>query len=231
WRSAWEWPLPDEKPTRFYLHARAIDRQDGLLSQKPPKANPGRIEYTVDYSTTSGTSNRWRNAHGGPGAYSDMNPNDLKGLHFTSAPLTHDVEITGHPVAKLWINTNAEDGDFFVYLEEVDSEGYSHYITEGSLRVTHRSLSEPDYDYLGLPYHRSYKADMTPLTGEPMLLEIDLLPTSNIFDKGNRIRVTITCADRDNLETPVVDPPPIVTLECNPELASSIVLPIIEHRK
>ncbi len=74
WQSAWEWPLPEEQRTRFYLHARAVDRHDGLLSRKQPKPNPGRIEYTIDYSTTSGKSNRWRNAYGGPGAYSDMTP-------------------------------------------------------------------------------------------------------------------------------------------------------------
>lgn len=231
WRTAWEWPLPDEQRIRFFLHARAVDRHDGLLSRKLPKPNPGRIEYTIDYSTTTGKSNRWRNAHGGPGAYSDMTPNDLKGLHFTTAPLTEDVEITGHPVAKLWVNSTTDDGDFFVYLEEIDTDGYSHYITEGSLRASHRSLNDPGYDYLGLPYHRSYAADVTPLPGEPTLLEIDLHPTSNIFDKGNRIRVTITCADRDNLETPIVDPIPVVTLDCNPERASSIVLPIIPHRE
>lgn len=231
WQSAWEWPLPEEQRIQYYLHARAVDRHDGLLSRKQPKPNPGRIEYTIDYSTTSGKSNRWRNAYGGPGAYSDMAPNDLKGLHFTTAPLSEDVEITGHPVAKLWVNSTTDDGDFIVYLEEVDAEGYSHYITEGSLRASHRSLSVPGYDYLGLPYHRSYAADVKPLTGEPTLLEIDLQPTSNIFDKGHRIRVTITCADRDNMETPIVDPIPIVTLDCNPERASSIVLPIIPHRE
>ena len=62
-------------------------------------------------------------------------------------------------------------------------------------------------------------------------LDFDLLPTANLFDAGHRIRVTITCADSDNQETPVLDPAPVVTLFCNPDHPSSIVLPIIPARE
>ncbi len=227
WRTAQQWPLPQRQPTMFYFHALAEDRTDGLLSRRTPKPNPGHIEYLVDYSTTTGESNRWRNAHGGPGSYSDMTPNDQKGLSFTSAKLETDVEITGHPVVSLWIESTADDGDFFVYLEEIDAQGVSNYVTEGSLRVSHRRTSEPPYDYLGLPYHRSYQDDIEPLLREPVQLEFDLHPTSNLFDAGHRIRVTITCADRDNQQTPQVDPPPTVYLFCGPDRPSSIMLPII----
>jgi putative CocE/NonD family hydrolase len=198
-----------------------------LLTRESPKVHPCQIEYEVDYSTTTGKSNRWRNAHGGPGTYSDMTPNDEKGISFTSAPLAGDVEITGHPAVNLWIMSSAQDGDFFVYLEEVDSEGISHYITEGALRASHRQTSAADYDNFGLPYHRSFADDLKPLASSPVRLEFDLHPTSNLFDEGHRIRVTITGADRDNQDTPVLDPVPRITLYCQPDRASSIVLPII----
>jgi len=228
WRTAERWPLPQERRTTYFLHARAADRRDGLLSRDEVKPNPGRIEYTVDYATTTGLSNRWRNAHGGPGNYSDMTPNDEKGLSFTTAELAEDVIVAGHPVVTLWIESSADDGDFFVYLEEVDAEGFSQYITEGCLRASHRAVSKAPYDYLGLPYHRSYASDLSPLPdGEPVKLEWDLHPTANLFDAGHRIRVTITCADADNQDTPVLDPPPLVTLHCAPDRPSGIVLPII----
>jgi hypothetical protein len=35
------------------------------------------------------------------------------------------------------------------------------------------------------------------LGNEPVELVFDLLPTSYVFDAGHRIRVTITCADKD----------------------------------
>lgn len=227
WRTAESWPLPNEKRTTFHFHARAADRTDGLLSTKPARKNPGRIEYVVDYSTTTGESNRWRNAHGGPGAYGDMTPNDEKGIHFTTAVLAADTEVTGHPVVKLWVQSTADDGDFFAYLEEVDTKGVSNYVTEGALRASHRRTSKAPYDTFGLPYHRSFETDMEPIADTPVLLEFDLHPTANLFDAGHRIRVTITCADRDNQETPILNPAPTITLHCRPEMPSSIVLPVI----
>ena len=104
----------------------------------------------------------------------------------------------------------------------------SYYVTEGCLRASHRSIVEPTFDNLGLPYHRSFKEDIEDLLDESVELVFDLLPTSNIFDKGHRIRVTITCADVDNTLTPKIDPPPEVYILRNQIYPSHIVLPIIE---
>lgn len=56
-------------------------------------------------------------------------------------------------------------------------------------------MADPGYDYLGMPWHRSFAADIVPFPkGEPVELAFDLFPTSNLFDAGHRIRVTITPA-------------------------------------
>ncbi len=105
---------------------------------------------------------------------------------------------------------------------------HSHYITEGTLRASHRAISEPPHDHLGLPYHRSFAEDLADLpAGEPVELVFDLHPTSNIFDQGHRIRVTITFADRDNTQTPELSPAPTVSIYRNADYASYIILPII----
>jgi putative CocE/NonD family hydrolase len=141
------------------------------------------------------------------------------------------VEVTGHPIAHLWIATSAPDLDVFVYLEKVDSEGKVAYVTEGALRASHRALSKAPYDNLGLPYHRSYKKDITPIpAGEPVELVFDLLPTSRLFHKDSCIRVTISCADADNFETPVLDPAPEIRLLRNAAHASYVELPVIPDR-
>ena len=127
------------------------------------------------------------------------------------------------------INLEISDGDFFVYLEEVDGEGSSHYISEGTLRASHRALNEPYYDNLGLPFHRSHKKDIVDLNpGEPTELAFDLQPTSNVFNAGNRIRITITCADKDNAQTPELSPPPTISVFRNSQQASYIMLPVID---
>lgn len=70
-----------------------------------------------------------------------MQTNDQKALTYTSPPLQSDTEVTGHPIATLCFVTDASDLDFFVYLEEVKSSE-STYVTEGSLRASHRALAK-----------------------------------------------------------------------------------------
>lgn len=146
---------------------------------------------------------------------------------YTTVPLQADLEVTGHPVAHLWVTSNTEDADFIVYLEEVHPDGHSQYVTEGKLRASHRKLSEPPYDFLGLPWHRSFEADVMPLPEGPVELVFDLLPTSNLFDAGNRIRVTVSGADDDSVNVLRFTPPPVLTVYREPERASRIVLPVI----
>ena len=106
-------------------------------------------------------------------------------------------------------------------------EGISHYITEGTLRASHRATMEPPFEYMGLPWHRSFEEDVSEVPSEPVKLVFDLHPTSNIFDAGNRIRITITCADQGNFLTSELSPPPNVTVYRNNRYASYIKLPCI----
>lgn len=231
WRQTWEWPLPQEKPTPYYFHegkSQSVNSvNDGILRPDPPGRASGEDDYTADYSTTSGKETRWTNGYGGGFNYPDMTANDEKGLTYTTLPLDSDLEVTGHPVIHLWVTSTAEDADLFAYLEEVDATGHSHYITEGQLRTSHRSTSPPPYENFGLPFHSSYAEDMSPLPEEPAELVFDLLPFSNIFDTGHRIRVTLTCADKDTALTPELSPPPLMSLFRNADFPSHIVLPVI----
>jgi putative CocE/NonD family hydrolase len=235
WHSAWNWPLPEEEPTNYYFDgtkAGSVDSvNDGSLSLAMPAARAGVDEYLVDYSATTGPATRWT---AGYDLVSPIYPttlmfNDEKGLTYTTPPLETEVEVTGHPVVHLWVTSTASDGDFFVYLEDIAEGKYSRYVTEGNLRASHRAISSAPFEYLGLPYHRSYAEDATDLTSQPVELVFDLLPTSYVFATGHRIRVTITCADRDNAQTPQLDPPPTVQLYRDADHASFIELPIIPN--
>lgn len=63
--------------------------------------------------------------------------------------------------------------------------------------------------------------------GEPAELCFDLQPTSVVFRAGHRIRVTVTCADKDTFATPVLDPAPEVSVLRGGTRASRIVLPVV----
>ena len=229
WQSAWEWPLPEEERTDFYFAKGRTgtvgSANDGALRLDP--GTDGVDEYTVDYTATMGFENRWVNTHGGPSGYPDLTENDTKGLTYTTPPLDEDLEVTGHPVVNLWVTSSADDGDFFVYLEEVDAEGRSDYVSEGVLRASHRAVREVPFDDFGLPHHRSNEKDAEPLPDHPVQLAIDLHPSSNVFDAGHRLRITITGADADNNLTPKRSPAPRVRLYRDGERRSHVTLPVI----
>jgi len=219
WRTATEWPPAGVVRTDYYLH-------DGVLSVDAAPAR-GSDEYVVDYTTTSGRSSRWVNGYGGDFGYEPLTGNDSKGLTYTTAPLAEDLEMTGHPVAHLYVTSTHPDGDFFVYLEDVDELGESHYVTEGVLRASCRTLGDPPFDYLGLPYHRCTEDSREDLPSVPVPLVIDLHPTSFVFAAGRRVRVTITCCDRDNASTPVCQPPPVVRVHRGARCPSRLELPVM----
>jgi putative CocE/NonD family hydrolase len=232
WRTAEEWPVREAANVSYYLgggpSGSVASVNDGALETVAPRGNADLDEYRVDYSTTSGKTSRWDNAVGGGFGYADMTENDRKSLTYTTAPLTEDLNVTGHPVVHLWVSSTAKDGDFFVYLEEVDKGGASNYVSEGSIKASHRALGAPYYDDLGLPFHRSHAEDAEPLQpGRPVELVFDLQPTSNLFEAGNRVRVTVAGADADNATPSSENPPPTVTIYREKGMASYIALPVV----
>ncbi|MDX1394454.1 MAG: CocE/NonD family hydrolase [Gemmatimonadota bacterium] len=232
WESAESWPPPAE-PFELRFAAGPTGSVDS--------ANDGRLvrvdavfddrgvdEYTVDTTTTTGTTTRWDNAVGAAPVmvYPDLRETDARALTYTTDPLDVDLTVTGHPVATLWVTSSAGDADFFVLLEEVYPDGRSRYVTEGVLRASHRATAPAPWDNLGLPFHRSFESDVSPLPeGEPAELELDLHPTSTVFNAGNRLRVTVMGADADNTEERYATPP-TVGLHRGPGTPSGIVLPV-----
>jgi putative CocE/NonD family hydrolase len=219
------WPPANSHPVAYYfgdgLTGSVDSINDGLLSTVA--STSGTDRYKVDYTTSSGPKSRWV---GGPPSYPDMIANDRKALTYTTAALTDDIEIAGHPIVHLWIECSADDIDLFAYLEELEPNGRSTYITDGCLRASHRRLNKPPHHRMGLPYHRSFAQDKELLPDEPCELVFDLYPTATLFEAGHRIRLSITCADHDNNQTPKVNPAPQVMVYRKPEMPSRILLPI-----
>jgi putative CocE/NonD family hydrolase len=201
---------------------------DGSLSPNLLETASAMDTYTVDYTTTMGPKSRWGAvdvAH----EYPNLNNNDAKALTYTTSPLEGDLEVTGHPVVHLWLNTQAPDLDVFVYLEEVSASGKSIYITEGILRASHRELAQPPFNNLGLPYQSHFEVHQLPIPeGEPFEMVFYLLPTSFQFHVGSRIRITVAFADTGNFDTPILNPAPQLQLLRDPAHPSYVELPINE---
>jgi putative CocE/NonD family hydrolase len=227
WRSSRQWPIPNRRRVEFYFQsarklATKLDDDSTVL-----RSTEGQDKYIIDYRASSGTDTRWANVYGGPFGYKDSSRISRYGLSYTSQPLSSEIEVVGHPVVKIWTSCTAPDCDVFAYLEKVNADGHSEYVTEGRLRASHRALATACFDNIDLPYHRSYKSDVQPLSDKTELLCFDMFPTAYLFPIGSRLRVTIVGADRDNARTPIVAPAPEITIYRTQQYRSHISLPVI----
>jgi hypothetical protein len=151
--------------------------------------------------------------------------------------LEQDTEVTGHPIVYLWVSSSADNGDFYLYLEDIDELGEAYYVTEGHLRANFAGLvSSTDILPSGanidvkpdLPWHGFKQSDYVDgvfTGGIKVEIVIDLQPTSWVFKKGHRIRVSIAGAD-----WPTFDLHPMLSPTNNPSDPVNIVPTITVYR-
>ena len=237
WMSADQWPPKSSAMCDYYFSqsaSGAIDSvNDGSLKLASPGSSSGGDHYVIDLTTTTGSKSRWDNAVGQGGLdYGDLTENDRKCLTYTSQPLAEDLTITGHPIATLLVSSDLIDCNVHVLLEEVDAEGHSHYVSEGVLRASLRKESKAPWNNLGLPYQRCFEQDLQPLSEQAVAqLRMDLHPVAVVINEGNRIRVSIMCADRDNTVSIDVSNDASISVHCNRVHSSKISLPVESHRE
>lgn len=186
WRAEQDWPLPDARPTLFYLHSNGHANGasgDGLLSLTPPDRDEPADSYVSDPHNPV-PSLGGHSLHGGP---ADQRPNDYRPdiLVYTTAVLEEDVEVTGPIRAILHAQSSAADSDWFVKLVDLFPDGRSYNLATGMTRAR---------------YRRSRIAPESLLPDVVERYEIELPATSNLFKKGHRIRVVISSSDYPNSE-------------------------------
>ena len=105
---------------------------------------------------------------------------------FQSEPLSEDLEVTGPITVGLWIASSAVDTDFTAKLIDVYPpnpdypEGYAMNLTDTIVRARYRQgTGTPEF--------------LTP--GEIYKMTLPLYPTSNVFQKGHRIRLDISSSN------------------------------------
>jgi len=204
WKASDVWPPAAVRSSEMYFG-------NGTLSSSAPNGSD-TVNYTCNYTTTTGYGpkgggTRWNSLtvlyKYEDTFYGPRNRQDSLMVVFDSPVLTEDAEITGHPEVYVTLSTNTGHGHLFVYLEEVLPDGTSRYITEGMLDITHLAICvKGDYE-CRFPQH-SYKVeDKQPLQpGEFRQAMIDLIPTSYVVKKGNRIRIAVGTADVDHFDLP-----------------------------
>lgn len=197
WRSEQEWPLARALNTTFYLqlgggltaeHHKGPNPPDRYLfdPEHPVPTIGGNISSGQPVMAAGGFDQRESEEFfGSEQPYLHL-ASRLDVLVFQTEPLEEDVEVTGPVIVKLWISSSAVDTDFTAKLIDVYPpsedypEGYALNLTDGILRVKFRDSWE-----------RSEL--MTP--DEVYQVEVGLLPISNLFVKGHRIRLDISSSN------------------------------------
>ena len=201
WKATEQWPPEACDETLFFDSNNSLSETQAEGSH----SDDGFDIYQTDTTTITSPSSRWYSVIGKlktPYVFPGRKRQTEKLLHYDSAPLEEDMEITGHPVIHLSVDSDQTDGNFHVYLDDVDENDSVTYITEGLLRGIHRQLDGEDVPYVDVVPLRNYMAknvrEMIP--GQVAELEFDLLPTSYLVRKGHHIRVSIAAADKTHFE-------------------------------
>ena len=194
WVAEATWPSPSTRPESLYFDS------DRRLAGQP--GSHEHVRYVGD-KVVGVTKPQW--VYGRPTEF-EQSPDDHHSLLFDSAPLAHDVEILGYPIAKIRVCANVPVAQIAVRLTEVTPEGRSWLVTYNALNLTRReSMARP--------------VALKP--GEFYDVELPLYLIAHRFKKGNRIRVAIS----ESLWPLIWPSPQIATLDI--ELgASHLVLPV-----
>jgi hypothetical protein len=185
WRDEDEWPLSRARPTDFYLRSQGDANGpagDGSLSlEVPSDGTADRFVYDPRDPLMS-----LYNANG------HDEPRDLRVLDhrrdvlvYRTEPLKEPLEVTGCPVLTLFASSTAPDTDFIVKLVDVHPDGFAQGLCYGIVRARFRD---------GL----DRASPITP--GKVYEYAIELLPTSNLFREGHRIRVDVSSSDFPNFD-------------------------------
>ena len=168
------WPLAQVKPTPLYLSA-----SPGAL-----ESEPSRAEGIITYRSTA----RWLNRR-------------ASFVH----TFGYDAELTGSMRLKLWVSApEADDLDLFVTLRKIGRDdrevffsGYNGYrrdgVAKGWLRASHREL-DPALSTPLRPWH-THRVERKISQNEIVPVEIEILPSSTLFEAGTSVRLDIQGGD------------------------------------
>lgn len=219
WQWVSHWPPPGESSRTYYLTPGGLATAPSAADAAPAVYAPRNVSWFDGHYQPLGRS--WNG---------DMSATDAESLEETSASLAVDTQITGTPVAHLWISADAPDENVFAVLEDVSPSGRSTYITDGRLRASWRKLGSPPWGQSPEHWHPGHAKDIVPLTpGEPTELVFDFYPTSYVVRAGDRLRVSLATSLGKPWQAPPLDggKPVTLTVYRDANHPSAITLPVL----
>lgn len=219
WRYESSWPLADTNYVDLFFSdkkSKSIDSiNDGSLTAKGPNNKHSSITYS--YSPKEGPFLPLLISPTGRLPI-DQRPYEKEVATWTTGALAVPTEVTGNMSVTFWAEADAADADFVVQVSDVASNGTSKQVVAGYLNASRaESHIKP-----------------TPLTpGKVKKYTVKILPTSYVFKKGHRIRLSIAGGTKALKSQPVPQGPGLnptaSTVEIYQDAAhpSSFRLPLI----
>jgi putative CocE/NonD family hydrolase len=165
WRTASTWPLP-ARTTPYYL------REAGKLSTQAPTEETSSTRFLADPLRPNAIAGL-----GFPGAKDARDfEKQAQVRTFTTDVLTAPVEWTGKVQAELYVTSTARDTDFIVRVSDVYPDGRSILLMDYVRRAR---------------YREGYEKELFLEAGKVHKVAFDVGWTSQVFNRGHRIRITI----------------------------------------
>lgn len=166
WRTAADWPLPIEPAESLYFG------DGGQLSAKAPDAPGSSTSFLADPLHPNEIP-----ARGFPGAADARKFEEQAEVRtFTTEVLTEPVEWTGKVKAELYVSSSARDTDFIVRVSDVYPDGRSMLLMDYVRRARYRD---------------GYEHEVLLEPGKIAKVAFDVGWTSQVFNRGHRIRITL----------------------------------------
>lgn len=166
WRGESEWPIARTGWKELYLTPQ------GGFSEGPGPA--GELRYTH----TPGTR--------------EVKLGEPK-LIWRTEPAANPFEVTGPLVLKLVASADQPDSHWFAFLKDEAPDGALRLLTRGWLKASHRAL-DPGKSRPWRPWHPHDRVEPVP-PGEAAEYLIEIIPTSNLFKEGHRLRLELSTSD------------------------------------
>lgn len=184
----------------------------------------GAESFELDQRVRAGVRSRWRTLLC-PFLVADGTGGSRSGYAaFESEPLSHDLDVAGHPVLTLAVAANEVDFALFAYLELLDGSGATRLVSEGALRSVHRTELSESEDQPARVSASFLRRDALALAPDELHVHhVELLPLACRWRAGSRLRLRLGAADTDHFSTP--NPRPFVRFRVE-RAGSRLLLPV-----
>jgi len=189
WRYGSDWPLPETRWTKYYLHSWERLRPEPFVT-------------------------RGRDGYREPDTFVQMPPTQtrtIQKLRYLTDPLSEDVLVIGPISLTFYAAIDQDDTNWIIILKDVGpdvsvqralgedvsvpSNLYERELTRGWLKASHRALDEKR-SKPWKPWHKLTRAAQQKVVpGEVNEYQVEILSTANLFEKGHRICLEITSLD------------------------------------